>query len=200
MVVAASQLFPCHCSSHARCPRLPMCKHAAIQAKGIVVLERNSRANCTFPRSPLRRALRSASLQRIRLRPSTTSRSACATSASCTASPKWLGPGRASTCSSSSLRNSSPPRHQPLSPGPGESGCASGSTHAPASRSFDRPASTSATVAPCARHPRKWPLAGHPDSSHDRLPQDIECALSEPCAGVNTVCPAGSTKHYNLIN
>ena len=35
-----------------------MFKRAAIQAKGMVVLERNSRANCTFPRSPLRRALR----------------------------------------------------------------------------------------------------------------------------------------------
>jgi len=195
-----SRPFPRCCSSHARCPRLPMCKRMAIHAKGMVVLERNFRANWTFPRSPLRRALRSASLQPIRLRPSTTSRSACATSASCTASPKWLGPGRASTCSSSSWRNSSPPRHQPLSPGPSESGCASGSTHAPASRSFDRPASTSATVVPCPRHPRKWPLAGHPDSSHDRLPQDIECALSEPCAEVNPIIHAGSTKYYNLIN
>ena len=44
-------------SSHAKCPRVPMCKRAAIQAKGIVVLDRNSRANWTFPRSPLPRAL-----------------------------------------------------------------------------------------------------------------------------------------------
>src|ERR1035437_727259 len=34
------------------------------------VLERNSRADRTFPGSPFRRALRPASLQRIRLRPS----------------------------------------------------------------------------------------------------------------------------------
>jgi hypothetical protein len=36
----------------------------------MVVLERNSRADRTFPGSPFRRALRPASLQRIRLRPS----------------------------------------------------------------------------------------------------------------------------------
>jgi hypothetical protein len=62
-----------------------MFKRWAIQANGMVVLERNSRANWTFPRSALPRALRSASLQRILWRPSTTSRSACAPSASCTA-------------------------------------------------------------------------------------------------------------------
>ena len=41
---------------------------------------------------------------------------------------------------------------------------------------------------------------GLSDSSHDRLPQDIECALSEPCAEVNPIIHAGSTKYYNLIN
>ena len=112
---AARRPHPRPWSNHARCPRLPMFKRAAIHAKGMVVFERNSRANWTFPHSPLRRALRSASLQPIRFRPSTTRRSACAASAYCTASPKWLEPGRASTCSSSSWRNSSPPRHQPLS-------------------------------------------------------------------------------------
>ncbi len=45
-----------------------MLKRAAIQAKGIVVFERNSRANRTFLRSPLRRALTSASVQRSHLR------------------------------------------------------------------------------------------------------------------------------------
>ncbi len=88
-------------SNHARCPRLPILKRAAMQAKGRVVLDRNSRANWTFPRSPLRRALRSASLQPIRFRLSTTNRSAYAASACCTASPKWLGPGRASSSSRS---------------------------------------------------------------------------------------------------
>src|ERR1017187_2932234 len=35
----------------------------------------------------------------IRFTPATPRRSACAASASCTASPKWLGPGGVSTCS-----------------------------------------------------------------------------------------------------
>jgi hypothetical protein len=39
-----------------------MFKRPAIQPKGMVVLERNSRANWTFPRPPLRRVPRSASL------------------------------------------------------------------------------------------------------------------------------------------
>ena len=60
-------------SNHAKGPRLPMFKRAAIQAKRLVVLARKSRASSTFPRSRLRRALRSASLHRSRLRPSTTS-------------------------------------------------------------------------------------------------------------------------------
>jgi hypothetical protein len=67
-VGAASRPLPRCWSSHAKYPRLPMFKRAAIQAKGMVVLERNSRANWTLPGAPLRRALRSASLQRIRLR------------------------------------------------------------------------------------------------------------------------------------
>ena len=51
---APSRSLP-HCwSSHAKCPRVPMCKRAAIQAKGIVVLDRNSQATRTFPGSPLR--------------------------------------------------------------------------------------------------------------------------------------------------
>jgi hypothetical protein len=73
-VGAASQPLPRCWSSHAKCPWLPSFKRAPIQAKGRVVLERSYRANWTFPRSPLRRALRYASLQRIRLRPSTTTR------------------------------------------------------------------------------------------------------------------------------
>ena len=49
---------------------------------------------------------------RSSLRPSTTSRSACAASGLLHRPPKkWLAPGRASTCSSSSWQNSSPPRH-----------------------------------------------------------------------------------------
>jgi hypothetical protein len=46
---AASRPLPRCWSSHAKCPRLPMFNRAAIQAKGMVVLERNSRANRTFP-------------------------------------------------------------------------------------------------------------------------------------------------------
>ena len=67
----------------------------------IVVCNRNYQASSTFPSSPFRRVLRSASRQRIRLSPATTNRSTCTVSASCTASPKWLGPDRVSTCSSS---------------------------------------------------------------------------------------------------
>jgi hypothetical protein len=67
-VGAASRRLPRCWNSHAKCPRLLMFKRAAIQAEGMVVLERNSRANRTFPGSTLRRALRSASVQRIRLR------------------------------------------------------------------------------------------------------------------------------------
>src|ERR1017187_10037013 len=48
---------------------------------------------------PFPRPLGSASLQPTRYNPSTTRRSACPASASCTASPKWLGPGGVSTCS-----------------------------------------------------------------------------------------------------
>jgi hypothetical protein len=63
-VGAASPPLPRCCRSHAKCPRLPIFKRAAIQAKGIAVLQRNSRANCAFPRSPLRRAPRSASISK----------------------------------------------------------------------------------------------------------------------------------------
>ncbi len=41
---AASRPPPGCCSSHAKYPWLPMFKRAAIQANGIVVLGRNSRA------------------------------------------------------------------------------------------------------------------------------------------------------------
>jgi len=78
-----------------------MFKRAAIQAKGMVVLDRNSQANLTFPSAPLRRAkvglapahpFETCHHQPLGLRGP----------ASCTLSPKWLGPGRASTWSSSS--------------------------------------------------------------------------------------------------
>jgi hypothetical protein len=47
--MGAASLPPPRCwSSHAKCPRVPMFKRAAIQAKGIVVLDRNSRANWTL--------------------------------------------------------------------------------------------------------------------------------------------------------
>ena len=75
-----------------------MWSRSAIHASGIVVCERNSQAGSIFLGSPLRRARKSASLQPIRFNPSTTRRSACTASASCTASPKWLGPGAVSTC------------------------------------------------------------------------------------------------------
>src|ERR1035441_864246 len=96
---AVSRLWPRYCSNHARCPRVPMLSRSAIHASGIVVCERNSQASSIFPGSPFRRALRAASLQPIRCNPSTPRRSACAASASCTTSPKWLGPGGVSTCS-----------------------------------------------------------------------------------------------------
>jgi hypothetical protein len=47
-VGAVSRPLACCWSSHAKCPRLPMFKRAAIQAKGMVALDRNSRANWTF--------------------------------------------------------------------------------------------------------------------------------------------------------
>jgi hypothetical protein len=53
-----------------------MLSRSAIQTSGIVVCERNFQAKSTFLGSPLRRALRSASLQPIRFSPSTTNRSA----------------------------------------------------------------------------------------------------------------------------
>ena len=70
-----------------------MLSRSAIQASGIVVLERNSPASFTFLRSPLRRALSSAWVHPIRFKHSTTQRSARASCASCAASPKWLRPG-----------------------------------------------------------------------------------------------------------
>jgi len=65
-----------------------MFSRSAIQVSGIVVCDRNSEAKATFRGSPFRHALRSASLQPIRVKPSTTNRSACIASASCTASPR----------------------------------------------------------------------------------------------------------------
>ena len=47
---AAGQPLPRCWSSDAKCPRLPRFKRAAIQAKGMLVLERNSRANCSSQR------------------------------------------------------------------------------------------------------------------------------------------------------
>ena len=85
-------------NSQAKYPRLPIHSRCAIHASDIVVRERNSRASATFLASPLRFALRTSSVQPSRLRPSTTTRSACTSAASCTASPKWRGPGRALIC------------------------------------------------------------------------------------------------------
>ncbi len=42
---AASRPLPRCWSSYAKCPWVPVFKRAAIQAKGIAVLDRNSRAN-----------------------------------------------------------------------------------------------------------------------------------------------------------
>jgi hypothetical protein len=84
-----------------------MLSRSAIQASGIVVLERNSPASFTFLRSLLRRALISAWVHPIRFKHSATQRSARASCASCAGSPKWLGPGRLLTRSSNSCRNSS---------------------------------------------------------------------------------------------
>ena len=61
------RLWPCRWSSQAKCPRLPIWSRAAIQASGVVVCKRNCQASSTFLGSPLRRALRSASLQPIRV-------------------------------------------------------------------------------------------------------------------------------------
>ena len=110
-----NRLFPRCWSNHARFPRVPICKRPAIHPSGIVVCQRNSQANSTFRGSPLRRVFKSASPHPRRASPSSTNRSARANSASCTASPKWLGPGRDSTCSNNSRRKSSPPKHQPRS-------------------------------------------------------------------------------------
>jgi hypothetical protein len=43
--------------NHVRCPCPPIRSRSAIPANGMVVLERNSRANATFCGSPLRRIL-----------------------------------------------------------------------------------------------------------------------------------------------
>jgi len=51
-VGAASRPLPRCWSSHAKCPRLPIFKRAAIQVKSMVVLKRNSRAKWTFPAHP----------------------------------------------------------------------------------------------------------------------------------------------------
>ena len=84
---AVGRFRPRRCSNHAKCPRVPTLRRSAIHASGIVIRDRNCPASSPFFDSPFRRVLRAASLQRIRLSPATTNRSAC------TASPKWLGPG-----------------------------------------------------------------------------------------------------------
>ena len=69
-------------NNHAKYPRLPMLRRSAIQANGIVVWPRNSRANATFRRSPLRQVFNSASLHPSRFNPAVTRRSARACSPS----------------------------------------------------------------------------------------------------------------------
>ena len=78
-------------------PRLAMPKRPAIQLGGIVVAARNSFAKATLARSPLRLCFSNASSQPNHLSPATTNRSARASVASRTASPKWRTPAKSAS-------------------------------------------------------------------------------------------------------
>ena len=126
-------------NSQAKYPRLPIHNRWAIQASVIAVSERNSRASATLLGCPLRFALRTASVQASRFRPSTTT---------ARPAPPPLPAPLPRSDSTPAGRSSAPatpagtasPRHQPLSTGLNSSSAPARRRHSIRSPNTRRPA------------------------------------------------------------